>query len=125
MASVDGHVPGEVLEPAALLAQPLEQVEVVDVELLGEEPGDLGRLVLGHLRVADDHQAVDGRRQRLAVAVEDVAALGGQHHVDRALGGRHRGVRAGVEPLELDEPGAEEREHHRDQHEPRPEPELR
>ena len=94
MASVEGTWRARYSNRLPSFAQPLEHGEVVDVELLGEEPGDLGRLVLGHLGVTDQHQPVDGGRERLAVAVEDVAALGGQHDVDGALGGRHRGVGA-------------------------------
>ena len=44
---------------------------------------------------------------------------------DGALGGRHRGVRVGVDALQLHQPGAEHREHHGDDHEPEPEPQLR
>ena len=48
-------MPGEVLEPAAgLAAQLLEQGDVVDVQLLREEPRDLGGPVLGQLRVRDE-----------------------------------------------------------------------
>ena len=70
------HPAGDVLEPAALLAQRGEGREVVDVEPVGEELRELRRLVGGQLRVGDDHQPVDRVGQRLAVAVEDVAALG-------------------------------------------------
>ena len=42
----------------------------------------------------------------------------GQLDGDGALGGRHRGVRVGVDALQLHQPGAEHREHHRDHHEP-------
>ena len=125
MASVEGTRRARYSKRLPSLAQALEQREVVDVELLAEEPGDLGRLVLGQLRVTDHHQPVDGGRERLAVAVEDVAALGRQYDVDRALGGRHRGVGAGVEALQLHQPGPEQREHHGDQHEPDAEPDLR
>ena len=113
------HPAGEVLEPAALLAQPRQDGEVVDVEPAGEELGDLRRLVGGQHRVADDHQPLDRAGERLAVAVEDVAAPGGQRHLTGARRGRHLGVRLGVDALQLHEPRAEHRQHHRDQHEAR------
>ena len=120
-----GDPAGDVLEAAVLDPEPLEGGEVVDVQPLGQEPGELGGPVPGHLRVGDDHPAGHRVGQRLPVAVQDVAALGRQHHVDDALGRRHRGVRARVDPLELDEPGAEDREHHRDEDEADPQSEQR
>ena len=69
-----GDPPGDVLEPAALLPEPRQDREVVDVETVGEELRELGRLVGGQERIRHHHQPVDGLRQRLAVAVQDVAA---------------------------------------------------
>ena len=56
---------------------------------VGEQPGQLGGLVGGQGRVGDDHLALDGVGERDAVAVEDVAALGLQRHLDGALRGGH------------------------------------
>ena len=73
-----GDPPGDVLEPAALVAEPVEGVDVVDGEPLREEPGDRRGAVRGLRRVRHHHQPVHRVRERLAVAVEDVAALGGE-----------------------------------------------
>ncbi len=120
-----GHLAGDVLEPAVLDAQPLEGAEVVDVQTLGEEGGDLRRAVGGHQRVGHHHQPVDRVGERLAVAVQDVAARRRQHHVDRALVGRHLRIGLRVDALELHQAGGEQREHHRDQQEADPEPDRR
>ena len=119
-----GHPAGEVLEAALRRAEPVESVEVVELQLVGQESGQLGCPVAGQLRVGDQHQPVDRLGQRLAVAVEDVAACGGQHDLDRALGGGHLGVGVGVQALQLDETGAEHRQHHRDDDEADAEPQL-
>jgi len=120
-----GDPAGDVLEPAALLTEPRQDREVVDLEPGGEELRELGRLVGRHQRVGHDHDAVDRGGERLTVAVQDVAALGGQVDLHHALGGRHLGVRVGVEPLKLEQPGAEDGQHHRDDDEAEPEPEHR
>ncbi len=120
-----GNPAGDELEPASLLAQPGQDREVVDVEPVGQELGDLRRLVGGELRVGPDHQPVDRSRQRLSVAVQDVAARGRQRHVHQTLGGRHLGVRVGIDALQLDQPYCEDRQHHRDRQEAEPQPEQR
>ena len=120
-----GHPSRDVLEPAALLTQPRQDREVVDVEPVGKELRQLRRLVGRQERVGHHHEAVDRRGQRLAVAVEDVAAPCRQVDLDHALGGRHLGVRVGVHALELHQPRAEDRQHHRDHHEAETQPEQR
>ena len=54
-----------------------------------------------------------------------MAARGREHDLDRTLRGRAGGVRLRVDGLELDQPGAEEGQHHRDEHEPEPQPDHR
>ena len=119
------HAAGDVGELLVLQPQGLEGLEVVDVEPSGQELRELGRLVPGQLRVGHHHRPVDRVGERLAVAVQDVAALGGQLDDVGALGGRHRGVRVGVHALQLHQPGTEHRQHHRDDHEPEPQPQVR
>ena len=110
----------DVLVAAALLATPQrgQRPEVVDGQPVGQQPGDLGGAIGGELGVRDDHLALDGVRERDAVAVEDVAALGDQRHPRRTLGCGAQGVRLGVDALQLDQPRAEERQDDRDEDEP-------
>jgi hypothetical protein len=120
-----GDAAGDVLEPAALDPEPAKGRDVVDVEPLGEQLGQLGGVVGRHHRVGDHHPAVDRVGQRHPVAVQDVAPLGREDHLLDALGGRHRGVRPRVDPLQLHEAGAEERQHDRDHDEAEAQPEHR
>ena len=79
----------------------------------------------GHRRVGHHHPSVDRVGQRLAVAVEDVAARGGQLDGDRAALGRREGrVLVRAHALELHQPRTEERQHHGDEHEAGAEPQL-
>ena len=123
-----GDLAGDVLEAAVVIAalnpQRREGLEVVDVQLLRQERRHLRRLLMGVEGVGRDHQAVDAVSQGLTVAVNDVAAVGGQHDVLGALVGRHLGVGVGVHALQLDQSAGKQREHHRDQDEPHPQPKL-
>jgi hypothetical protein len=78
-----------------------------------------------HGRVGDDHQAVDGLRERDAVAVGYRAAVRRQGHGHHALGAGLGDVRLRIDTLELEQPGGEDRDHHRDQDEPDPQPDQR
>ena len=91
-------------------ASALERLEVVDVQRVAPgtcaSSGALARVIDGS---ATTIAAVDRVGQRLAVAVEDVAAHRGQLDGDgAALGGRQRRVVVGAHALQLDQPRAEE-----------------
>ena len=81
-----GHPPGDVLEPAAAAgAQPVERLEVVDVELVREDraiAGASSRVICGSATIIMPSTEVG---QLDAVAVGDRAALGGQHDLHGAL----------------------------------------
>jgi fatty-acyl-CoA synthase len=82
--------------------------------------GDLRGVLGGQRRVGHDHLPVGGLGERSAVAVRDRAPGGGKRHRHQAVGAVGLGlggVRRGVDALQLEEPGGEDRDHHRDQHE--------
>ena len=115
----------EVLEPAVLLAQPLEHGEVVDVELLAEEPGDLRRLssvIFGSpTTMSPSIEAASGWPLRSRMSPRWAGSTTSTVPSAAAIAAYD----SGVEPLQLHQPGPEQREHHRDHHEADPQPELR
>ena len=113
---------GDVLELRVRLAQPGEQVEVVDVETTGDDRGDLAGVLHRQRRVGDDHQAVDGLGERHPVAVLDGAPVGREGHRDHALGAGLGDVRLRVDALQLEQPRGEDGHDHRDQDEADPQP---
>ena len=120
-----GDPAGEVLELGVGLAQPLQQVEVVDGQAAGDDRRDLARVVLGHRGVGHEHQPVDRLGQRDAVAVGDRATGRREGDGDDALLLRTCDVDLRVDALELEEPRREHGEHHRDQDEADAEPQQR
>ena len=105
----------------------MERREVVDVRAVGQEPRQLAapwrRVSSGSATtIRPSTESASGRPLRSRIS----AAVGRQLHGDGAAGGRRQGrVLLGAHALELHQPGAEERQHHGDEHEAGAQPELR
>ena len=123
---VGRHAPRDVGEPGVLLAQRVQGVEVVDRQPLGQEASELRCHRTCLQRVGHHHPAGHGLGEGAAVAVEDVAALGGKLHRHRATGrGRERRVLRRLHALQLDQARTEERQHQCDEEEARAEAQRR